>query len=142
MASLADRQRQTALRLLEGWNEHTVEGLLRDRTDDCLNGALPRRLGRSGRSNDDIAASVKKLSPMLDDVKMNIWRVISDAEQHEAVVHATAMGVTPLGPYENEHVIFMSFNADGSKVNRVEEYVDTSVSEAFVKRVQAYSQQA
>lgn len=72
---------------------------------------------------------------------MNVWKVISDPEQHEGVLHATAVGETPLGPYENEHVFFLSFNEDGSKVNRVEEYVDTSYSEAFVKKIQARSQQ-
>ncbi|KAK4504444.1 hypothetical protein PRZ48_005360 [Zasmidium cellare] len=140
MTSLSDCQRRTAVRLLEGWDEHTVDGLLRDRTPDCLNGALPKRLGRHGRSNDEIAGGIRKLSPLLDDVKMKIWNIISDPEQHQAVVHATAMGETPLGFYENEHVFFLSFNEDGSKVNRVEEYVDTSYSEAFVKKMQAYAQ--
>jgi hypothetical protein len=67
-----------------------------------------------------------------------VWKVISDPEQHSAAVHATAIGDTPLGAYENEHVFFFYFTDDGRKVNRVEEYVDTSYSEAFVKNVKDY----
>lgn len=70
MTTLAECQRQTAIRLIEGWNEHTVDGLLRDRTDDCLNSTLPKRLGRGTRSNNDITASINKLSPILDEVKV------------------------------------------------------------------------
>jgi len=70
MASLADIQRQTAVHVLEGWNEHTVDGLLRDRTNDCVNLTLPKRLGRGARCNDDISSSIAKLSPILDNVKV------------------------------------------------------------------------
>jgi len=73
---------------------------------------------------------------------MHIWKTISDPESHSAVIHATAQGETPLGPYENEHVFFFSFTEDGGKVNRVEEYVDTSYSEAFVAKVIAHKQGA
>jgi ketosteroid isomerase-like protein len=70
--------------------------------------------------------------------KFKVWKIISDPKQRSAAVHATAVGDTPLGVYENEHVFFLSFTDDGKKVNRVEEYVDTSYSEDFVKKVKEY----
>lgn len=76
MAALGEIQRQTALHLLDGWNEHTVEGLLRDRTDDCINLTLPKRIGRGVRSNNDIASSIGKLSPLLDNVKVSLYNLL------------------------------------------------------------------
>jgi hypothetical protein len=74
METLAECQRQTALRVLEGWSEHTVDGLLRDRTEDCVNSTLPMRLGRGSRNNNEIASSIAKLSPILDNVKVSDTR--------------------------------------------------------------------
>lgn len=76
MEALAECQRQTALRVLEGWSEHTVDGLLRDRTEDCVNSTLPMRLGRGSRNNNDISSSIAKLSPILDHVKVSV--ILSD----------------------------------------------------------------
>jgi hypothetical protein len=74
MEEFAECQRQTALRVLEGWGEHTVDGLLRDRTEDCVNSTLPVRLGRGSRSNNEISSSIAKLSPILDNVKVSATR--------------------------------------------------------------------
>lgn len=80
MEALAECQRQTALRVLEGWGEHTVDGLLRDRTEDCVNSTLPMRLGRGSRSNNEISSSIAKLSPILDNVKVSTTRSNQCAE--------------------------------------------------------------
>lgn len=71
-------------------------------------------------------------------MKLKIWKIISDPDERSAAVHATAIGDTPLGPYENEHVFFFNFTEDGKKVYKAEEYVDTSYSEAFVKKLRDF----
>lgn len=69
---------------------------------------------------------------------MTAHKIVNDPEQHMAVVHATGAAETIVGPYRNEYAFFMTFNEDGSKVVRVEEFVDSAFSNGFFAKVQEY----
>ena len=51
---------------------------------------------------------------------------------------ATSIAETPIGQYANEYVILLSFNADGEKVSKVEEFVDSASTKEFFGRLREY----
>ena len=70
---------------------------------------------------------------------MEIQRLINDTEQHMAVVHAKGFAESPIGPYRNEYAYFLTFNGDGTKVTRVDEFVDSAFSTGFMAKLQEYA---
>jgi len=70
--------------------------------------------------------------------QMETIKIVNDAEQHMAVVHAKGSGETPVGPYRNEYAFFCYFNEDGTKITRVEEFVDSAFSQGFFGKVGEY----
>ena len=59
--SVAENQKRTAQTFVDGYNEWTVEGLLRPRTDNCVHSMLPASLGRPDRTNADYEPFFKRL---------------------------------------------------------------------------------
>ena len=44
-------------------------------------------------------------------------------------MHLQSTAVTPVGRYENEYAMFLTFSHDGNKISRHEEMVDSKFSE-------------
>jgi len=69
---------------------------------------------------------------------MTIEKIVNSPDQHMAVVHAKGSGETPFAPYRNEYAFFLYFTEDGSKVVRVEEFVDSAFRNGFHAKMQEY----
>ncbi|KAK3628735.1 hypothetical protein LTR56_018456 [Elasticomyces elasticus] len=136
--TLAETQKRTAEDFIRGYNEWTLEGLLRARSDDCVHVTLPASLGRPNRTNEDYREFFKPLSHMISELKMEILNFVNDSDQHKAVVHAKGAGESLVGPYRNEYAFFFDFNADGTKVVRAEEFVDSAFSNGFSAKLEEY----
>ncbi|EMC91463.1 hypothetical protein BAUCODRAFT_160969 [Baudoinia panamericana UAMH 10762] len=138
MTSLAETQKRTALAFLDGYNEFTVEGLLRVRTEDCVHVSLPASMGRPDRNNEEYAMFFHQLERVLKNFKMTTLKILNDPDQHMAVAHAKGDGETPVGAYKNEYVFFFYFTEDGTKVRRVEEFVDTAFNAGLLPKLSEY----
>lgn len=57
---------------------------------------------------------------------MTPLKVVNDPEQHMAVLHARGTGESPVGPYRNEYSLWFTFNEDGTKITRIEEFLDSA----------------
>ncbi|KAK4613360.1 hypothetical protein CLAFUW4_09160 [Fulvia fulva] len=66
------------------------------------------------------------------------FRIVNDADQHMAVVHASGSGETPFAHYSNEYAFFLHFNETGEKVDRIEEFVDSKLSADFFGKMADY----
>ena len=55
-----------------------------------------------------------------------------------AVVHAKGDGETPVGPYANEYALFMYFTEDGTKIKRIEEFLDSAFSTSLFAKLGEY----
>jgi ketosteroid isomerase-like protein len=70
-------------------------------------------------------------------------KLINDADQHMAVMHARGSAETPVGPYRNEYSFYFTFNEDGTKIVRVEEFHDSAFFSSFFPKLAAHvAQQA
>ncbi|EME42052.1 hypothetical protein DOTSEDRAFT_174856 [Dothistroma septosporum NZE10] len=136
--SLAEKQIETAKAFVEGYNEFTVEGLLRARSNDCVHAVLPVSLGRPPRTNNDYKMFFGNLQETLKNFKMTIHKIVNDVDQHMAVVHASGSGETPFAHYNNEYAFFLHFSDTGDKVDRIEEFVDSKFSSEFFGKMQDY----
>ena len=70
--SLAEKQVETSKAFIEGYNEFTIEGLLRARSDDCIHAILPVSLGRPPRTNNDYKMFFGNLKDVLKDFKVHV----------------------------------------------------------------------
>ncbi|CAJ2502724.1 Uu.00g101180.m01.CDS01 [Anthostomella pinea] len=136
--SLAENQKRTAQAFVDGYNEWTIEALMRPRSDDCVHARLPASLNRPERNNEAYTTFFQPLSKTVKEMKMITQKIVNDTEQHMAVLHARGYGETPVGPYRNEYAFFFYFNEEGTKVVRVEEFVDSEFSNGFFARMQEY----
>lgn len=68
--SLAEAQKKTAQAFIDGYNEFTIEGLLRARSDDCVHAMLPASLGRPDRTNADYEKFFAQLKNMMGGMKV------------------------------------------------------------------------
>lgn len=68
--SLAENQKRTAQAFINGYNEWTVEGLMRARSDDCIHAMLPASLNRPERTNKDYEQFFQPLSKLMSAMKV------------------------------------------------------------------------
>lgn len=72
---------------------------------------------------------------------MTIHNVIHDAAQGKAAIYAMTKADSPLGPYNNEHALFLWFDESGEKVNKIEEMFDGVFMKDFLPKLQHYMAQ-
>jgi ketosteroid isomerase-like protein len=53
------------------------------------------------------------------------------------MLHATSTADTEIGNYTNEYALFLTFTRDGSKVVRIDEFVDSAYSAEFFAKLKA-----
>ena len=68
--SLADKQKQTAIDFVDGYNEFNVEGFLARRSKDCIHKILPASLERPPLSNEEYIAIYIPIFPLLRNYKV------------------------------------------------------------------------
>lgn len=73
--SIADNQIRAMHALFEGYDEYTVEGVMRARAPECTHGILPKSLGRETKTNQEYSEFFKGLAPIMKKFKVNLsWR--------------------------------------------------------------------
>lgn len=55
---------------------------------------------------------------------MEMHDYIRDLAQRKTVCWSSLTATTPVGPYANEYVWFLTFNEDGTKITAVTEFID------------------
>lgn len=68
--SYAEAQEKTAEAFIDGYNEFTVEGVLRVRADDCVHVMLPASLARPERTNAVYGKFFKGITTVMKDFKV------------------------------------------------------------------------
>lgn len=52
-----------------------------------------------------------------------------DLSQRKTVCWSSLTATTPIGPYSNEYVWFLSFDESGTKITAITEFIDTKKAE-------------
>lgn len=73
-AQVAENQIKTMHALFEGYDQYTVDGVMRARAPECTHGILPKSLGRETKTNEEYAEFFKGLAPIMKKFKVPIHR--------------------------------------------------------------------
>lgn len=63
-----------------------------------------------------------------------------DSDRGKAAIYATSHADTPFGDFKwsNEYAVFITFSADGEKIDNMEEMIDTAFYREFFPKFQKY----
>ncbi|KAI1187485.1 hypothetical protein F5B17DRAFT_399699 [Nemania serpens] len=129
----------TANAFARSYDEWTVESALRIRTSDCTHQVHPASLQRPCMTNDGLAASFESIKKLYQGYKITVREdeTLVDVENRSVVLHADGTADTILGPFRNEYIFILKMDESGSKVRRVEEFVDSAAVVDLVPRIKA-----
>ncbi|BCS21606.1 uncharacterized protein APUU_22038S [Aspergillus puulaauensis] len=133
-------QKETIDKFLTTWKNGAAQETVALWADDFEQQLLPYSLQQPPRPRAHAEFFYPKLVNNLANWKLDIKRIIHETSQGTAAVYATSSADTPIPgeSWTNEYAVFISLTKDGSKVNRLEEMVDSAFYERFFPIFQKY----
>lgn len=161
MPASAEIQAATLDEFIKGWEGWTPRGFLDTWSNSCTQKALPFSENVPIRTKDHMAHLFPILMSLLTDFQVRItlvvqtiifsepeallWdeqltvhNVVHDVANGKAVIYALSKANTPVGPYQNEHALFLWFNEDGNKVEKIEEMFDGVFMKEFMPKLEKH----
>jgi hypothetical protein len=139
MAGLRRALRCTALTFLANMNSlDDPTNWLRGRLPDATHSLLPASLGGPQEVNNTVAVEMfSTFLPGLRHLRVDLVdesSVIIDEEQRVILIHATSTGITDVGPYGNEYIFTLFTTADGTRVRKSIEFVDSALTREILAK--------
>lgn len=131
----------------DGWSgTWSLEKAMAPRAPDCIHTLLPTSQGVPKRNNEEWAAYFKNVEGLIWDAKvrcasipqsdvvltrsqMEMHDYTADVSQRKTVCWSSLSASTPVGPYSNEYVWFLTFDESGEKITAITEFIDTKRAE-------------
>ncbi|KAI3324031.1 hypothetical protein HD806DRAFT_496263 [Xylariaceae sp. AK1471] len=135
--------RQTLLDTANLWarcyDEWTVESALRLRTPNCTHQIHPASLKRPCMTNADLAAFFASVQKLYQNYKITVRdaETLVDVDNRSVVLHADGTADTILGPFRNEYIFIVKMDETGSRIQHVDEFVDSAAVVDLVPRIKA-----
>ncbi|KAI8944953.1 hypothetical protein F4801DRAFT_158887 [Xylaria longipes] len=85
-----------------------------------------------------IGANLPMLMSFLSNFQLTVHTVVHDAPRSKAAIYVVAQADLPVGPYSNEHALFLWFDDSGEKVKRIEEMFDETAMTDFMPKFQTF----
>lgn len=70
--------------------------------------------------------------------QLKVHNIVHDSAHGKAVIYAVTNADTPVGPYANEHALFVWFSESGEEISRIEEMFDSAVMKDFLPKLGQY----
>lgn len=118
----------TAHALLDAYSSLSPEQILAQLDDNGKYQVLPESLGMPQRTKTEFAAHAAGITSVFKSFKMIPQAIYEDAANNTVVVHAKMDGELSKGPggrWENECVMLLRMNEDGTKIVEIKEFVDS-----------------
>lgn len=138
MPASAEIQAATLDEFIKGWEGWTPRGFLDTWSNSCTQKALPFSENVPIRTKDHMAHLFPILMSLLTDFQLTVHNVVHDVANGKAVIYALSKANTPVGPYQNEHALFLWFNEDGNKVEKIEEMFDGVFMKEFMPKLEKH----
>lgn len=161
MPASAEVQAATLDEFIKGWEGWTPRGFLDTWSSSCTQKALPFSENVPIRTKDHMAHLFPILMSLLTDFQVRIFlcvkqtcsfepeallrdeqltvhNVVHDVANGKAAIYALSKANTPIGPYQNEHALFLWFDEDGKKVEKIEEMFDGVFMKDFMPKLEKY----
>ncbi|KAK6858845.1 hypothetical protein PG995_004698 [Apiospora arundinis] len=140
MASLAQVQADTLDKFLEAWKNQEAQKTIDLWSENFMQRLLPYSLGAAVQSRAQAEGIYPVLTSSLSNWKLDIKEIVHDSSRGSAAVYATSSADTPLPDetWTNEYAIFISFTKDGTKIDRLDEMVDSAFYKDFFPKFRQY----
>ncbi|KAL2168917.1 hypothetical protein VTG60DRAFT_6687 [Thermothelomyces hinnuleus] len=138
MPAPAAIQAATLDKFIEAWKQWSPGTFFTSWTDNCTMRTLPFSAGVPLRARPETEKFLPVLMGLMSNFELTVHNVVHDAAQGKAAIYALSKADTPVGPYSNEHALFVWFDESGEKVTKIEEMFDSIVIKDFFPKVQAY----
>lgn len=118
----------TAYALLEAYSSLSPDQILAQLDDNGKYKVLPDSLGMPQRTKAEFAAHAAGITSVFKSFKMIPQAIYEDAAANAVIIHAKMDGELAKGPggrWENECVMLLSMNEDGTKIVEINEFVDS-----------------
>ena len=129
---------ETGCAVIDGYNAWKPEAIMAYRTSDCIHQILPASLGRQPMNNEQYLASLTPIIPAFKNFHITATNTVVDEEARKVVMHAYSTATTDLGDYSNEYMLVLQMTEDGTKVVRLEEFVDSKYSAEYLPRLRKH----
>ncbi|KAK1749761.1 hypothetical protein QBC47DRAFT_439801 [Echria macrotheca] len=129
-------QRQTVLALIEAYNVWDLEKIMSFHAPECVSEVLPKSLNIPPMDNTAFAAYLRdNLIPTLRNFHIKVYDIIEDTVASKVAIWGGSTAETDVGPYVNEFLVVFHMAADGGKVVRFREFVDSASFGEFFARM-------
>ncbi|KAF9059486.1 hypothetical protein BDP27DRAFT_1310838 [Rhodocollybia butyracea] len=132
------QRRQTALAIIDAYNNWDLPAILSFRDSNCIHQILPKSLNRPPLSNSDYETYFTPWLKAFTNFHVTINDIFEDEKENKIVLWAQSTSDSVIGPYDNEYMLAFYFNEDGDKVVRMLEFVNSTVSVDFFPRLRKY----
>ena len=133
-----------ASKVIASIHSFTIEDLLSYRSPTCISQILPTTLKQSPQSNDQFAAFLSQLVPLVltpFEVVYDEEDTVVDLEKRKVVIYVKESTNTQVGVYRNEIVITVWVDEAGESVEKWEEFMDSNAFSDFFKRLEESQRQ-
>ncbi|KAL2156765.1 hypothetical protein VTH82DRAFT_1511 [Thermothelomyces myriococcoides] len=141
MSDQAAVQEATLDEFIEAWKRWKPDTFFDTWTDNCTVTSLPFSLGVPTRSREEMDKLIPALMGVMSNWELTVHTIVHDTAHGQAAIYALSKADTPIGPYKNEHALFLWFDKSGKKVDKIEEMIDQAVLKDFFPRLQVYMEQ-
>lgn len=118
----------TAYRLLEAYSSLSCDQILAQLDDAGTHQVFPESLGMPQRSKEEFRVHVSGITSVFKSFKMLPQSIYEDNAANTVIIHAKMDGELSKGPggrWENECIMLLRMNEDGSKIVEIKEFVDS-----------------
>jgi ketosteroid isomerase-like protein len=133
-SSLAAQQ-STAQTFINAYNTWDIEAIMKYRTPDCQQQVLPFSMGKPAKNNTEYRSYFESIMPLFSNFTVKVHNEFHNAEARTSYMHASSRAETPIGTYANEYALVLSFTEDGTKITKIEEFVDSAYSAQFFAKL-------
>ncbi|EMC96500.1 hypothetical protein BAUCODRAFT_70052 [Baudoinia panamericana UAMH 10762] len=104
------------------------------RTEDCEHTILPASLGVAKRSKLEFARYYRQLKGVVTESEMTMDDYMANVKERRIVALSSLTAMSPVGPYSNQYVWFLTFTEDGKQISDITEFLDSkSATELLTK---------
>ncbi|GIZ48143.1 hypothetical protein CKM354_001121600 [Cercospora kikuchii] len=137
--AIAQRMRATTEAFLQTWTGNWADGLklnLALRAPECSHIILPSSVGWEPQTNASFASNVAKIASLITEATMTLEDYVGVPEERRAVARSSVKALTPVGPYKNEYVWFLTFDEAGEKIVKVVEFVASLAAKELLGKLE------
>lgn len=133
---------QTALRVINGYQNWDLDAIFAPRAENCTQQVLPASLTRPPLSNSQYREYLANgVVPHFKNFQLNVVDIVEDTKHSKVVMHAQSQADTAIGPYVNEYMILLQMTDDHKQVISIKEFVDSLYSQNFFRELRAHIEQ-